>query len=137
MNKLTANLSEDFTFWRHLDWRKAFVLAFFAVQLLLIVWARFASERYFCWAPHDCQTEYSLQVFVNGKELNDEEILKRYHRPRQYRDVRSDGNVKGWIIQESQTYGKNDDITVIMTYQVNGIPHEPWIWRRSPDNHEK
>lgn len=124
----------DSWFFTNLNWKKMLVMAFFITQLVLIVWARFAYERYFCWAPHDCQTEYELTVFVNGKELTDKEIKTLYHKPKKYRDVRSPDNVKGWIMQHSRTYGRNDDILVIMDYQVNGIKKEPWKWHRSPQS---
>lgn len=129
--RIMTLFKEDIKFLRRPDWIKFLVAVFFVTQLTLIIWARFAPERYFCWAPHDCQTEYELTVFVNGKELTDQEIIDRYHRPRKERDVRSPGNVKGWIMQESRTYSHNDEILVIMKYQVNGIPQEPWIWHRN------
>lgn len=108
------------------------IAVFFGIQLGLILWSRFSPERYFCWAPHDCQTEYELTVYVNGRELNEDEIYKRYHRERKYRDVRSPDNVKSMIIQHSLTYGKEEDTVVIMKYKVNGIPKDPWTWHYKP-----
>lgn len=132
--KTTTWFGDNSWFFKDLDWKKFLVMFFFMTQLVLIVWARFAPERYFCWAPHDCQTEYELTVFVNGRELTDQEIIDRYHRPRKERDVRSPGNVQGWIMQESRTYSRKDDVLVIMNYQVNGVPQEPWKWHHMPEN---
>ena len=125
---------DDRNYFKHLNWQKKIAVNFFVLQIILIIWARFAPERYFCWAPHDCQTEYELTVFVNGRELTPEEIKQRYHHPKKYRDVRSSGNVKGWIMQHARTYGRNEESVVIMNYQVNGIQQEPWTWHHVPNN---
>lgn len=123
---------EDILYFKSMNWRKTVVMSFLILQLLLIIRARFVPERWFCWAPHDTQVEYELTVFVNGRELGKDEIFARYHRSQQDRDPRSPENVKDIIRQQGLTYGKNEDIRVVMHYSVNGKAQEPWIWVNRP-----
>jgi hypothetical protein len=123
---------EDRQFFKTMTWSKWLGIAFLCFQLGLVIWARFVPQRYFCWAPHDCQTEYTLHVTVNGRELNDKEIFERYRRHQKDRDVRSVANVQLWIKQRDTTYGRNDDVSVIMDYAINGIGQAPWLWSHGP-----
>ena len=61
--------------------RTAIGVAFLLFQLVMIVYARFVPSRYFCWAPYDAQSEYSLQVTIDGRPLANQEIRRRYRRP--------------------------------------------------------
>ena len=47
-------------------------------QVIMIVYARFVPARYYCRAPRDSINEYKLDVFLNGQNLNPEDIKKRY-----------------------------------------------------------
>ncbi len=115
------------------DWKAVIVITFLAIQLALVIWARFIPERWFCWAPHDSYVDYELTVIVNGKELTDKEISQRFVRDRVYREVRAAGNAMDIIKQHCRTYGKNDETRVIMNYKINGIQQEPWIWHHIPE----
>jgi len=48
-------------------------LALLGFQVFMIGYARFVPSRYFCWAPYDIQTEYRLDVTVNGRRLTAKE----------------------------------------------------------------
>ena len=124
--------TDDIEYFSSMDWRKVVCMVFIAVQLGLVIWARFIPERWFCWVPHDTQAEYELTVAVNGRELSEEEIFARYHRQKRDRDPRSADNVKDIIRQQSRTYGKNEHVKVVMNYSINGVEQEPWIWERRP-----
>ena len=123
----------DINFFQHMEWRKFLGIIYLVAQLGLIVYARFIPERYFCWAPHDMQTEFEFTAFVNGRELNENEIYQRFQMHKKDRNARAAANVKDVIVQHSRTYGKNDESLVIMNYTINGIPQEPWQWHHSPE----
>jgi hypothetical protein len=123
---------EKLYFLRKADYRKCLGIIFLGIQLALVAQARFIPERYFCWAPHDMQTEFELTVFVNGRELNANEIARRFQINKKDRDARAVANVKDVIRQHAGTYGKNDESLVIMNYTINGIPQEPWQWHHRP-----
>jgi hypothetical protein len=103
-------------------------VALLLFQVVMIVYARFVPSRYFCWAPFDVQTEYKLQVHVNGKTLSANEIRARYRRPQNGTDNRSPQHVMDIIEGYERTYGKNDHSTVVMRYRVNGKQDQTWQW---------
>jgi hypothetical protein len=132
----TMTFSEDTQFFKNMTWVKWLGIAFLCFQLGLVVWARFVPQRYFCWAPHDSQVEYTLKVAINGRELDDKGIFERYRRHQKDRDVRAAANVQKMIVQRDTTYGQNDDVTVVMEYAINGIGQAPWLWSHGPKNRE-
>lgn len=97
-------------------------------QLGMIAYARFVPTRYFCWAPYDTQTAYSLSVTISGRELTPDEIRARYRRPARGRDNRSPNHVMDVVQQYEETYGRGDGAQVVMSYSVNGHPEEQWKW---------
>ncbi len=101
-----------------------------AFQVAAIGYARFVPARYFCWAPYDMQTDYRLDVTVNGKKLTPAEIQKRYRRPAKGTDNRSSQHVKDIIEQAEQRYHPDDHPEVIMTYRVNGKQEQQWRYRQ-------
>ena len=105
-------------------------LALLAFQLGAIAYARFVPTRYFCWAPFDMQTDYQLQVTVNGHKLKPAEIHKRYRRPAKGTDNRSYQHVIDIVAQVEQRYHPDDRVEIIMTYSVNGKPQPPWHYRQ-------
>ncbi|MDP2654686.1 MAG: hypothetical protein Q8Q08_11745 [Candidatus Omnitrophota bacterium] len=127
-----ARFEDCLIFFQKISWRKSFAFIFLAIQVALIVLARFGEDRYFCWAPHDMQTEYELAVNVNGRELDGREISRRFRLGKTGRDPRAAGNVKAVVIQHCRTYGRNDEVLVAMDYTINGRRMEPWKWRHIP-----
>ena len=103
-----------------------FVLLSF--QLGMIVFARFTDARYFCWAPHDSQNEYQLQVILNGKTLSDAEIRKRYRINQNGIDPRSIRHIKDILSRYEMTYGKENPASIVMDYQTNGREQATWRW---------
>ena len=93
----------------------------------MVVYSRFVSSRYFCWAPNDCIVEYGLQVTVGGRALAPEESFQRYHLPKDgYQSPVQ--HIIDMIQQYEQTYGKNDHAGVLMKYRVNGREEKEWRW---------
>ena len=100
------------------------------LQLGGIVYARFVPARYFAWAPYDMQTEYTLQVTVNGRELSPEEIQGRYRVSARGRDNRSYQHVIDVIEQTEQRYHPDDKTEARLTYRINGKQEQEWRYHQ-------
>lgn len=101
-----------------------------AVQVAAIAYARVTPKRYFCWAPNDYVTEYTLKVVVNNHQLTDREILTRYRLPE---PIGVYGNPAEHIIDAIQqyetTYGSHDLANVELSWTLNGRgPNKTWVW---------
>jgi hypothetical protein len=105
-------------------------LALLAFQLGAIAYARFVPSRYFCWAPFDMQTDYRLDVTVNGEPLADFEVARRYRRPIKGTDNRSTQHLIDLIEGAEQRYHPDDAVEVLMTYRVNGKEWQQWRYRQ-------
>ena len=105
-------------------------LSLLAFQVGAIVYARFVPTRYFCWAPFDMQTDYRLEVKVNGTSLTKEQILKRYNRRAEGTDNRSSRHIMDIVEQTEQRYHAEDRTEVIMSYTVNGKKVPPWHYQQ-------
>jgi hypothetical protein len=108
--------------------RRQIAAAFLACQFAAVVYAQFTPRRYFCWAPNDYVTEFSLKVTVGGRVLAVDQALGRY----QFRGA-SFENVPAHVIdiveQYEQTYGKGDHAQVAITWKLNGKrPDQEWRW---------
>src|SRR5207245_1462427 len=97
-------------------------------QLGAIVYARFVPTRYFCWAPYDMQTDYRLEVTVNGKPLTAEQIRRRYRRPQKGTDNRSVSHVTDILRQYQERYARGEDTRIVMRYRINGKDEQIWRW---------
>ena len=101
--------------------RTFFVVSFLIFQLGMIVHARFSPWRYYCWAPHDEQTLYRIDVNLQGRWTSQEEVTKRYRDPWRGINPRAASHVIGLVRQYELTYGKHDHAKVIIRYQTNGM----------------
>ena len=105
-------------------------LAFIAVQIVLLVVARFVPERFFCWAPFDEHTYVDVSVEVNGKQLTKKEIENRYRYKSEGWEPRSVNNIFNIIEQYESTYGENDNAIVQIKYATNGKKERTWNLRQ-------
>ena len=103
-------------------------VAFLSFQLVMIVYARFVPARYFCWAPYDAQSEYTLHVTIDGRPLTPQEIRRRYRRPKHGFDNRSIQHLIDIVQGYEQTYGAGHHAQVVMKYRVNGRQEQQWQW---------
>jgi hypothetical protein len=108
--------------------KSAIVLALLLFQVVMIAYARFVPSRYFCWAPYDMQTDYQLEITVNGSPLTPAEIRQRYRRSARGTDNRSVQHLIDIIEQSEKRYGAGDSTQVFMRYRVNGKEEEEWRW---------
>jgi hypothetical protein len=113
---------------RKLRWAIGVALLLF--QVGAIVYARFVPARYFCWAPFDMQTDYRLDVHVNGRRLSPAEIQKRYRRPAKGTDNRSSRHLMDIVEQAEHRYHPHDRTEVIMSYRVNGKQEQEWRYHQ-------
>jgi hypothetical protein len=110
-------------------------VALLAFQVFMIGYARFVPSRYFCWAPYDTQTDYRLDLSVNGKKLTAKQIQARYKRPKAGSDNRSPQHVMDILQGYDETYGKADRAEIVMKYRVNGREEREWRWPAAPGIH--
>lgn len=97
------------------------------LQAGAIVRARFAADRYFCWAPFDQQTKYSIGVAIGDEGLAEAQIRKRYRRPAEGVDNRSAHHLFDIITRAEQKFEKFGRSRVVVRYSING--HEEREWR--------
>ena len=91
-----------------------------------MVYARFVPERFFCWAPYDQHTHYSISVVVNGESLSAKAVTNRYRYQVSAWEPRCISNIFSIVEQYESTYGENDNAEVEITYSTNGHPEQKW-----------
>ena len=85
-------------------------------------------ERYFCWAPYDEHTFYTIEVEVDGRKLSKSEIADRYRYYPGGWEPRSIHNVISQVSQFESTYGVDDGAKIVIEYETNGHPKRRWEW---------
>ncbi|MFD2726055.1 hypothetical protein [Hyunsoonleella rubra] len=110
---------------------KIFLGAFFGIQIAGIIIGRFTDVKYFCWAPYDQISKYSISVKVNGVQLSRDVIEERYHKPASSFENRNINNLKTIIQRYEKTYGKEDQAEVKLEYQTNKGEDQIWNWPRT------
>ena len=110
----------------------AISVALIAAQLAFIVSARTTNARYFCWAPFDMQTDYSLDVAVDGAKLKPEEISQRYGLPASGTDNRSVQNLIDRVQLHEERYGAHHTAEITLRYRINGKQEQVWHYPTNP-----
>lgn len=110
-----------------MSWRFALGVTLLMLQAGAIVRARFAGDRYFCWAPFDQQTKYSIGVSIGDEWLAEEQIRKRYRRPATGVDNRSAQHLFDIISRAEQRFEPAGRSRVVVRYRING--HQEQVWR--------
>ena len=95
-------------------------------QVGAIGYARFSVSRYFCWAPHDSQAEYRIEVTLRGAPLSAAEIEGRYRLPAAGVEARSIAAVLSVVDQYEETRGHGEGAEAVVTYRINGAPEQRW-----------
>lgn len=103
-------------------------MLFLLFQVGMIVHARFDPARYWCWAPHDQQAEYWIDVEIDGRSLPPEQVARRYRDPWGGIEPRTIEHVIRLVRQYEQTYGRDDGARVVLRYRTNGGPLRVWRW---------
>lgn len=113
---------------RNITFRKSFLIIFFGLQVLGILIGKFTDARFFCWAPYDQFSFYEINVSIDGQELSDQKTSQRYRIGKRGRSNRNIHNVISKIRQYEKTYATENNVTVELSYVVNGHRDETWIW---------
>lgn len=108
--------------------RAVAALTLMVAQLLLIAYARTTPARYFCWAPFDQQTDYTLDVTLGGRKLTAQEIRARYRRPAKGTDNRSVQNLIDIVQGYEERYAGTERADIVMHYRINGKQEQTWIY---------
>jgi len=111
------------------SWRSVLAGAFLALQAALVVRAHVVGTRFFCWAPHDMQTEYVIEATVAGRRLDDAAIRRRYLLASHGWDSHHWRNVASVLRQREERAARAEAAAaVVLRYRVNGRPPETWRW---------
>ncbi|GAB2483862.1 MAG: hypothetical protein EP311_01945 [Cytophagales bacterium] len=105
------------------------IIAFFGLQVVGIILARFQDVRYFAWAPFDQITFYEIYAEVNGLSLSTQEVKKRYGFLSSGRENRSIHHVFDQLKQYESMIGQGDSVKVVVVYRTNGKEGESWEYR--------
>jgi predicted ATP-grasp superfamily ATP-dependent carboligase len=116
---------------RESSWLSAVGIAFLCAQLGSILYSPFIPEKFFCWAPFDQHTLYSIEVTIDGRALGADEIASRYRYPQSAWEVREIQNVISIVRQYERTYGTDENASVSLTYRTNGHEQRTWTWPRT------
>jgi hypothetical protein len=103
-----------------------------AAQFVFIAAARTTNARYFCWAPFDMQTDYALDVTVDGAKLKPEEISQRYGLPVTGTDNRSVQNLIDRVQLHEERYGTHHATEITLKYRINGKQEQVWRYPTKP-----
>jgi hypothetical protein len=110
--------------------RFALGVALLALQAGAIGRARFVDDRYFCWAPFDQQTKYSIAITVGDDGLAAAQIQSRYRRPAEGVDNRSAHHLFDIITRTEKKFEKWGRSRVLVRYSVNGRQEREWRYPR-------
>jgi len=103
-------------------------LAYLLFQLVMVVYARFDASAHFHWAPFDIQNEYWISVEIDGETLGENEIARRYNERAVGVDPHAIEHLIRVIRRYEQTYGRDDNATVVVRYRINGREVQQWHW---------
>jgi len=103
--------------------------AFLALQAVLVVRAHVVGTRFFCWAPHDMQTEYFIEATVGGRRLDAAAVRQRYLLAAHGWDSHHWRNVVSVLRQREERAAPGDAASaVVLRYRVNGRAPATWTW---------
>ena len=109
-------------------WRIWLGLACLGAQGVAFVYAKFVPTRYFCWAPYDQNTYYTVEAWQGERALGADEIYARYRVFAQGHNPRSYTEITHTIAQYEQTYGAGEGYRVRVIYNINGTGPQTWIF---------
>lgn len=121
-----ATMRQGVPAWRR--WTRVAGIVLLGEQVVGVGVGRLTDTRYFCWAPYDEITQFQLRVVINGRELSQPEVKRRYRLPHATRDNRSWAHVPAIIAHYECTRGSADGAVVEYRYRVNGGEARLWRW---------
>lgn len=112
-----------------INWRTFIGLSYLLVQVSSIIYARFSSNRYFVWAPHDIQVEYYLEVYEENLMVPDSVLSTRYRLSSHGWIDLPPGHVIEWLEDYERTQADTSTALIRFRYSING---DNWMeWEKS------
>ncbi|HMO01440.1 MAG TPA: hypothetical protein PKD37_04775 [Oligoflexia bacterium] len=115
--------------------KRIFILLFLSIQVFGVILSRFLPERLFCWAPHDQQTYYFLNVWQGTRKLSGAEVLKRYGMPYSGWNSHASANLNNLVVLRESRSQDSLPIEVLLLTRTNGKNWQRW-WYKT-DGHAK
>lgn len=113
---------------RNITFRKSVLVIFFGLQVLGVLIGKFSDAKFFLWAPYDQFSFYEINVSIDGHELDEREISNRYRSSNRGRNNRNIHNVISKLRQYEETYAQEKNVTVELSYVINGHQQGTWVW---------
>ncbi|HUF48182.1 MAG TPA: hypothetical protein VMM93_10220 [Vicinamibacterales bacterium] len=108
--------------------RTLVAVIFLAGQVVLVVASQFGAARWFNWAPHSSQVQYTIVASADGRPLDAGEVSRRFGLAATGWEAHAVRNVQDIIVQYARTHGRDERLTVELHYSVNGRPGQVWTW---------
>lgn len=119
-----------------LNWKNIACSLFLIFQLGMIIGAKFSSNRYFTWAPHDIQTSYKLRVVLDSVELPPEALYSRYGLYNVgIEDLPADHLIERFTEYERLHLSSNTE-SIKFEYSVNGKERHQWLYESNMEGNE-
>ncbi len=115
------------------NWKLVICVFYLLLQVFLIFSARFSSNRYFTWAPHDIQTEYFLNVYAKNVKLDNLQLDKRYGlQEHSWIDLPANHLIK-YLTEYERIFSNSQTDSILLRYNVNGKKWIHWKWTPSKE----
>jgi hypothetical protein len=101
-------------------------MTFLVIQTVLVVASQLGESRWFSWAPHTVQVRYRIEATLDGRPLDARAIGRRFGVPATGWEAHAVKNLQDLIEQYARTYGRDERLTVMLRYAVNGRPEQTW-----------
>jgi hypothetical protein len=88
--------------------------------------------RYLAWAPFHEPAKYRIHVRIDGRELSEDRVARRYGLPRFHRDWQLNDIRNVLEVVEAYESAARDRAEVRVDFQRNGSAPEVWRWPPTP-----
>ena len=109
--------------------RRLVGIVFLLAQVGAVIHSRFVPSRWLgSWAPNDYAVWYRLRVRTGNRLLSPDEVGHRYGLYPESVYENPPQNLMDIVRQREQTYGRDDNAKVVLTYHQNRGPTQEWRW---------
>ena len=110
--------------------RRLIIYLILISQVALIIWGTTTPTKFFNWVPYDQLATYHIRVWVDGVELSEAQVGRRYRLRARHRENRHFQNV----IHVVRTYEQRREGSVAgtssteITFVINDAATLIWTW---------
>jgi hypothetical protein len=108
--------------------RTVLAVSLLSLQVVGVIQARFAPERWFGWAMFHTYAPYRIEVTIRGEPLTPDQIADRYRIPASDVERRSIAHPIDIIRGTEETRGAADDARVTLRYHEGRGAEQEWRW---------